>query len=116
MTPREALRAAAMPKTKAISVPEWGMDLTIRQLSAAQVVSQEGIDEKTALAKSAVASIVDPGTGERLFSDSAEDVAEILSYSFSGLIRLNQEITAFNRIGESPEDAAKNSQASPYVS
>lgn len=108
MFDRNALRAAAAPKTKVISVPEWGgIEFTIRQISGADVANQEGFEEGASLAHTAAASIIDPETGERVFSSSAADIAELQSYTVSGLLRINDEVKAFNKI-QSPEATAKN--------
>lgn len=103
---REELRAKAAPKTKVVSIPEWDSDLRIRQLSAAQIVNQSG-DEKTSLARGAIASIVDD-SGAPVYSDTPEDIAEVLQFSFAGLVRLNEEISDFNRANKSLEEIVKN--------
>lgn len=104
---RETLKGLAAPKIKDVEIPEWGGKFTIRQLTARQVADRKAADEDKSLAVSAAYSLVgDDGT--LLYDATNEaDLAEIQSFSIQGLLRLNEEIMEFNKVGKT-EDAEKN--------
>lgn len=118
------LTQAARP-TMTVTIPEWGnASITIRKLDAKAILgfaakelsNGNGHAEKAEpsqaenLAREVIYSIVDEATGERMFEDTPEDVATVLSFGFDGLARLDRIITDFNR--HNLEDRAKNSEAS----
>lgn len=117
---RAELTKAARP-TKKVTIPEWGVDVTIRKMDAKAVLTagdelneatngHAGEARRTALAREAIYSLVDDETGLPMFQDTPEDVEHVLSFSFDGLRRLDREIVVFN--GLSSEQVEKNSDAS----
>lgn len=107
---------AAKPKTLVVEIPEWDVNgtkaaVTIRQLSAKQILDNVDLNktpegERTAIARSIIASLVDPESGALMFQNTPEDIEIILNFGFEGCIRLNKAISAFN--GQT-EDPKKNS-------
>lgn len=102
MFTRDSLIEAAKPKTEVVEVPEWGDSVTIRELTAAQIVDYKQ-DDRTAIAKSIIASVINEN-GELMFRDP-EDVNLVLSFAFDGCIRLN---AAINKLNGSPDTNGKN--------
>ena len=97
-------------KTKVVKVKQWDCELTIRELGLDDglkmfsMVSE--VNDDLVIAAEDVAQVVswgviDPDTGERLFSD--DDIAPLAKKNRMALMFLYQEIIAL-----SGEDATKN--------
>lgn len=99
-------------KTETINVPEWGGDITLKELSAldrerfyeANVKPDGGTDTFNYRAKLLVRMIVDYG-GNRVFDDS--DAEALGAKSVDVLTRLFDAASALNGV---TEDAEKNSE------
>lgn len=115
MLTKDKLLAAGKPKIIDVDIPEWGERVRIRALSAGEInalakahSADNGDGDRTAAARSIIASVVDDD-GTLIFD--LDDVAAINGLSASGVIRLNKAINALNGIGN-PEDLEKNLPAS----
>jgi hypothetical protein len=98
-------------RTKEVDVPVWGRKVTIRELGLseglalfAQVREFDGNSvslDGEAIARVVAWGVIDPATGERVFSDA--DVPKLARKNRTPLMFLYQEITSL-----SGEDAEKN--------
>ena len=111
-------------RTQIVDVPEWGGSVAIRELTAAErdafelsltVTAADGtrkVDVSNMTARLSAACIVDPDTGDRLFSDA--EVRELANKSGVALQRVFRAAQALNGMGAGAvEDAEKNSAAAP---
>lgn len=98
-------------KTSTVDVPEWKTTLTIQELGLDQglalysmvqsMTGNQAVMKGTDIAQVVAWSVVDPDTGERVFSDS--DVAKLAKKNRSALMRIYSAITSLTG-----EDAEKN--------
>lgn len=99
----------AKPRTKVVEIPEWAddsgpMKVTIRELSAAQILKfSEMPQDKFSSVRPIAASVIDEN-GDLVFADTEEGFNEILSLSMAGSLTLVRAINAFNGIGEPPKN------------
>jgi hypothetical protein len=108
MLTREAILSADDLKSECVSVPEWGGEVTVRELTAtdrdefeASVVTTNGTkvsyDAKNMTAKLVALSIVDDA-GARMFSDA--DIHALGRKSAGALKRVFNVAQKLSRIGE----------------
>ena len=112
---RDAILNADDTPRKAVEVPEWGITVYVRTMSArdrdalefaAIAAREEGSTVDNVRARYAVACIVDEA-GKRVFTD--EDIALLGDKSGAALDRIYQAIAELNRIMPGDiEAAAKN--------
>lgn len=131
MSMKARILAAVDLKRKTIPVPEWGFDVTLQQLSAAQA-DELGAIQMDATIPSSMArlqkfgeyllcnSIIEPDTGAQAFT--VDDLPELKKKSPSATALIIAEAMALNGYGIKLEEAeVKNSGAgttgdSPSVS
>jgi hypothetical protein len=103
---RDAILSASTGEIVTVSVPEWGGDVCLRQLSGAEVSAIYGKDLNSEQVTQAlvVASICDE-SGARLFSQ--EDAPAIFAKSYSSLQILITKALEINRMTKESADAAK---------
>lgn len=105
-------------RTKTVEVPEWGCSLTVCELGLSEgvklaklysSVSDSGTVSLDAedIARVVSWGVLDPQTGERMFSE--EDVPSLARKSQSALMGLFRAITSISHPSdEDVEEAAKN--------
>jgi hypothetical protein len=119
---RAEIESANDIRTEIVSVPEWGGDVAVRQLTGAERDAFEaGLvrttpdgkrepDLSQMTAKLVAACMVDGVTGDRLFSDS--DVERLASKSATALRRVFDAAQKLNGMGAGAVEAVeKNSTA-----
>lgn len=99
MLNKEAILEAGKVKTRTVEIPEWGGEVIIRQLDAAELLS---LTTDADGSMTAAMSIVDE-SGNRMFSD--EDLPLLRRMAAAGRLRLNRAINEFNGIGNLAETA-----------
>ena len=111
------LKAAGTPATKKVIIRAWNnAEVTIRRYMAADIfyareAAKTGeLTEGQDVAKAVVRSLLDDETGALMYQDTPEDIAELLSLGFDGLVELAAAINDFN--GANVEALEKNSEAS----
>jgi hypothetical protein len=110
MLSREDILKAATLRMETIEVPEWGGSVTIRELSAQQLVDAGKANRNRdgfAAGHDIVASVVSE-TGEPLFTEA--DIPAIQQLGAAGILRVSKAINKLNGLGE---DLEKNSKSSP---
>lgn len=108
---RSAILASAKPKIITVSVPEWGGDVCMREITAGQrdqwdawQIENEGVARyQNIRARLLVLTICDEA-GARLFTDS--DIGIVSNLPASAIDRLWDR--ACKLVGLRPEDAEKN--------
>lgn len=121
---RADIESANDIRTEIVSVPEWGGDVAVRQLTGAerdafeQGLVRTGPDGKREAdlanmsAKLVAACLVDGTTGDRLFSDS--DIDRLANKSATALRRVFEAAQRLNGMGAGAVEAVeKNSPAAP---
>jgi hypothetical protein len=101
-------------KEEVINVPEWGVDVKIKELTAKDKydISSKTTNMKTGVvdisrmaAEFIIACTYDPETGERLFEKT--DVEAIGNMPSSGIDKVFEEITRINKL-EDIDETVKN--------
>lgn len=113
MNLKEQIVQAQDLKTEVINIPEWGMDITIRQLSSQLVNDIQDLLAKTKeddryknyIPMFVAFSIIDPDTGERVFGNN--DVSLLAKKSGVVLKKIYDAADRLNNIN-SLEEKAKN--------
>ncbi len=103
---REFLRATRKPRLQTVEVPEWEGSVTIRELPHDQGERlQDSIkkDDKNAILYWIIATVVDPETGEPIYSN--EDIELLGGQSLGALKRICAAAIKFNQPPDANETA-----------
>ena len=105
MLNRSTIFEKGKPRTKVVEIPEWEDSVTIRELSAGQITKFADLakDDKLSSARSIAASVIDE-TGAQVFDETDDGLAQVLTLSAAGIIRLNKAINEFNGLTEPPKN------------
>lgn len=119
---REQILTAPDIKTETVKVPEWGGEICVRSMTAADrdeyeqsLIASRGPDENANMrnvrARLLVTSVVD-GTGKRLFTEA--DVEALGAKGAKAVNRVYKVAARLNALTEADvEELAKNSGADP---
>ena len=113
MSLRDKIMAAEDIPSESVSVPEWGVDVLVKGMSAGERIRlmQNAFDQNTQQVNMSivypdvlVACTFDPKTGEAVFSD--EDKSAILAKSSAAVERLANVGLRLSGIGKDEQDEA----------
>ena|SRR6266516_834110 len=111
---RDTILAASDLKAADVEVPEWGVTVQVREMSAAgrmafqdAMAGKQGSDAYLEnLARMVILCARDPETGEQVFTDA--DVDQLKTKSLGALRCLGEKALEINRMKESAETAKGN--------
>jgi hypothetical protein len=119
MNLREKILAAEDIPSETVEIPEWGVELLVKGMSAGERLSlmQNAYDQTTQQVNMAivypdvvVACAFDPKTGEAVFTES--DKAELMKKASAAIERLASVGLRLSGIGKDEQDAAGKDSSS----
>lgn len=96
-------------RTEVVSVPEWGMDVTLREMTLAQRIEfeerlRDGDNDRYIRALIVIHSAVDD-SGQPLFAP--DDLEALLGQSYRVILRLSNAAFRVNALGDDELDEAR---------